>query len=158
MAIWHLTGQRLWVPKLTAYSPNLSGLPRLYGTFRYSADQDISHWAFLDGDTFDAAFDVHYQILATKNRVRPRLPWACADFLRTGILSSEYFVATKSCSKLESNRRLRLGPSCGSEFIFEPVFSGCSERFDYTDAGLQTLAGSSKTATVQRFPPLPLSA
>lgn len=111
------------------YSATFQVLPRLYGTFRYSRIKDISSSAVLDGDTFDRSFDVHYQIW-DETDVRPAFAVGLRDFLGTGILSSEYFVATKSFgSKLEVTGGLGWGRLAGRNSFSNP-FSVLSERFD----------------------------
>ncbi|MDG1430262.1 MAG: YjbH domain-containing protein [Paracoccaceae bacterium] len=68
-------------------------LPRVYGTFRYSVIRGYDGPNF-QRDRFDRSFDFHYQIFnETKNR--PALAFGLRDFGGTGILSSEYIVATK---------------------------------------------------------------
>jgi hypothetical protein len=67
-------------------------LPRLSGTFRYAGIKDRG-----DGreDTFDRSFDLRYQILQETNAL-PAIAVGLQDFLGTGILASEYIVATKA--------------------------------------------------------------
>ena len=68
-------------------------LPRLSGSFRYSAlDKGAG------GGTrtlYDRSFSLHYRF-ADEGRVRPALAVGLNDFLGTGIYSSEYVVATKT--------------------------------------------------------------
>ena len=111
------------------YSATFQVLPRLYGTFRYSQIKNISTNAFLDGDTFDRSFDVHYQIW-DETDLRPAFAVGLRDFLGTGIRSSEYFVATKSFgSKLEVTGGLGWGRLAGRNSFSNP-FSILSDRFD----------------------------
>jgi hypothetical protein len=68
-------------------------LPRLSGSFRYSAIQNFSN----GGTTtlFDRSFDLRYQLLTETDR-RPSIVIGLQDFIGTGIYSAEYLVATKS--------------------------------------------------------------
>ena len=122
------------------YSATFQVLPRLYGTFRYSRIKDISSSAVLDGDTFDRSFDVHYQIW-DETDVRPAFAVGLRDFLGTGILSSEYFVATKSFgSKLEVTGGLGWGVLRGG--IHFRTRSVCSLSVLIQGRGMRTVAGS----------------
>ncbi len=70
-------------------------LPRVYGGFRYSKISNIDPpTTTLGGDTFDRSFDIHFQML-DETKYRPAMAIGLRDFLGTGILSSEYIVATK---------------------------------------------------------------
>lgn len=65
-------------------------LPRVYGTFRYSVIRGFD----FGEDLFDRSFDLHYQIW-DETETRPALAFGLRDFGGTGVLSSEYIVATK---------------------------------------------------------------
>lgn len=66
-------------------------LPRLSGSFRYSAIEN-----FFGSDTlFDRSFDLRYQLLTETDR-RPSVVVGLKDFIGTGIYSGEYLVATKT--------------------------------------------------------------
>ena len=66
---------------------------RLSGTFRYGG---ISERNGPDTDgTFDRSFDLHFRFL-DETPTRPALAIGLTDFMGTGILSSEYIVATKA--------------------------------------------------------------
>ncbi|PIE10270.1 MAG: hypothetical protein CSA72_09730 [Rhodobacterales bacterium] len=67
--------------------------PRLYGVFRYSILRDFERGSRLS-DRFDRSFDLHYQVFE-ETASRPALAVGLRDFGGTGILSSEYLVATK---------------------------------------------------------------
>lgn len=67
-------------------------LPRLYGTFRYSIIRSFNGNEF--GDHFDRSFDLHYQMFDETLRW-PSVAIGLRDFGGTGILTSEYIVATK---------------------------------------------------------------
>lgn len=78
------------------YTAAFQVLPRVYGSFRYSKISNIGpSTARLGGDTFDRSFDIHFQML-DETKYRPAVAVGLRDFLGTGILSSEYVVATKS--------------------------------------------------------------
>lgn len=68
-------------------------LPRLSGTFRYSAIDNF----YTKGTTtlYDRSFDLRYQIL-TEGAWRPSVVVGIQDFIGTGIYSGEYVVATKT--------------------------------------------------------------
>ncbi|MFL4472281.1 YjbH domain-containing protein [Tateyamaria armeniaca] len=70
-------------------------MPRLYGSFRYGAIREFSGRAENNGDLFDRSFDIHYQLAFETDR-RPALAFGLRDFGGTGVLSGEYFVATKT--------------------------------------------------------------
>ena len=66
---------------------------RLSGTFRYGGISE-RNGPGTDG-TFDRSFDLHYRFL-DETATRPALAIGLTDFMGTGILSSEYIVATKA--------------------------------------------------------------
>jgi len=66
---------------------------RLSGTFRYSGISERTGPG-TDG-TFDRSFDLHFRFL-DETDTRPALAIGLTDFMGTGILSSEYIVATKA--------------------------------------------------------------
>jgi len=71
-------------------------LPRVYGTFRYSINREFFPTRTSGNpDLFDRSFDLHYQIAYETHR-RPGFAIGLRDFGGTGVLSSEYIVATKS--------------------------------------------------------------
>jgi hypothetical protein len=68
-------------------------LPRLSGSFRYSAlDKGAGGGT---STLYDRSFSLHYRV-ADEGRVRPALAVGLNDFLGTGVYSSEYVVATKT--------------------------------------------------------------
>ena len=67
--------------------------PRFSGTFRYSGIEERSGPG-TDG-TFDRSFDLRYRIL-DETDWRPAVAIGLQDFMGTGLLSSEYVVATKA--------------------------------------------------------------
>ncbi|WP_323767757.1 YjbH domain-containing protein [Antarctobacter sp.] len=68
-------------------------LPRLSGSFRYSAIESIS--AGGPATHFDRSFDLRYQLLTETDR-RPSVVVGLKDFIGTGVYSGEYLVATKT--------------------------------------------------------------
>lgn len=68
-------------------------LPRVYGTFRYAIIRDFDGGGVRD--RFDRSFDIHFQ-LAYETQRSPALAVGLRDFGGTGVLSSEYVVATKT--------------------------------------------------------------
>ena len=70
--------------------------PRLSGTFRYSGIDERSGPG-TDG-TFDRSFDLRYRLLDETDTL-PAVAIGIQDFMGTGLLSSEYVVATKAVTK-----------------------------------------------------------
>ncbi|WP_417205888.1 YjbH domain-containing protein [Antarctobacter sp.] len=68
-------------------------LPRLSGSFRYSAIENFSTGG--TATLFDRSFDLRYQLLTETDR-RPSVVVGLKDFIGTGIYSGEYLVATKT--------------------------------------------------------------
>ena len=68
-------------------------LPRLSGSFRYSAIENFSGGG--TATLFDRSFDLRYQLLTETDR-RPSVVVGIKDFIGTGIYSGEYLVATKT--------------------------------------------------------------
>lgn len=66
--------------------------PGLSGTFRYAGIQDRNGPGTID--TFDRSFDLRYRFL-DETEYLPAMAVGFQDFLGTGLLSSEYIVATK---------------------------------------------------------------
>ncbi len=67
--------------------------PRLSGTFRYSGIDERSGPG-TDG-TFDRSFDLRYRLI-DETDFMPAVAVGIQDFMGTGLLSSEYIVATKA--------------------------------------------------------------
>ncbi len=81
--------------------------PRLSGTFRYSRlDQ---HNGPGTDETYDRSFDLQYRIL-DETDWRPTVAIGLRDFMGTGLLTSEYVVATKTVAE---NFRLTAGLGWG---------------------------------------------
>ena len=72
-------------------------LPRLSGSFRYSALEDvrINPVGAIESKRFDRSFSLHFRF-ADETPRRPAMAVGLNDFLGTGIYSSEYLVATKT--------------------------------------------------------------
>lgn len=70
-------------------------LPRLSGTFRYSAISNFAHPASVNGVYYDRSFDLRYQVL-DEGRIRPAVAIGLQDFIGTGLYGGEYIVATKT--------------------------------------------------------------
>ena len=110
-------------------------LPRLSGTFRYAGINDLG-----DGreDTFDRSFDLRYQILQ-ETETLPAIAIGLQDFLGTGLLASEYIVATKTVTdQLDVTAGLGWG-RLGSRNGFDNPFGAISETF-LTRPALQNTA------------------
>ncbi|EET49755.1 YjbH domain-containing protein [Thalassobium sp. R2A62] len=70
-------------------------LPRVFGVFRYSINRGYFGTREIGNpDLFDRSFDLNYQIF-DETEDRPAVAFGLRDFGGTGILSSEYIVATK---------------------------------------------------------------
>ena len=75
-------------------------LPRLTGSFRYSALSNYrpgrgTPGAYPNSSYYDRSFDLRYQLL-TEGTYRPGVAVGLRDFIGTGLYASEYLVATKS--------------------------------------------------------------
>ncbi|RFU12385.1 YjbH domain-containing protein [Rhodobacteraceae bacterium W635] len=69
--------------------------PRLSGSFRYSATQDLNLAGF--STYFDRSFDLRYQLLEQRQGSwLPSVAVGLQDFVGTGILAGEYIVASRS--------------------------------------------------------------
>lgn len=66
-------------------------LPRVYGTFRYAIIRDFNP----TDNRYDRSFDLHFQ-LREESRNWPGIAVGLRDFGGTGLLASEYLVATKT--------------------------------------------------------------
>lgn len=81
---------------INSFGPNLRNalsfqvLPQVSGTFRYGRVDDLKG----DGPFWDRSFDAQIQLL-DETDYRPAIAIGFRDFLGTGLLSSEYVVATK---------------------------------------------------------------
>ncbi|SEQ61241.1 YjbH domain-containing protein [Thalassovita taeanensis] len=70
-------------------------LPRLTGSFRYSAIQDLAVPGYTKSSYYDRSFDLRYQIL-TETGNRPAVAIGLQDFIGTGLYGGEYIVASKA--------------------------------------------------------------
>lgn len=134
---------------LNTFGPNLRHalsfqvLPQVSGTFRYGRVDDL----YGDGPFWDRSFDAQIQLLDETDR-QPAVAIGFRDFLGTGLLNSEYIVATKHVS---SNVALTGGLGWGrlagrsvadSPFAFiSPEFGARSSRDDRREIGGQIEAG-----------------
>lgn len=120
------------------YTAAFQVLPRVYGSFRYSKISNIGpSTARLGGDTFDRSFDIHFQML-DETKYRPAVAVGLRDFLGTGILSSEYVVATKSFgSNIEVTGGMGWGRLAGRGSFSNPL-SIFSDKFDTRNKGSNT--------------------
>lgn len=69
--------------------------PRLLGSFRYAAIREFDNEKSIDGVFYDRSFDLRYQLLTETER-RPGVVIGLQDFMGTGLLESEYIVASKT--------------------------------------------------------------
>ena len=139
------------------YTGAFQVLPRVYGGFRYSQIKNINGaTGYLGGDTFDRSFDMHYQIFDETSR-RPAVAIGLRDFLGTGILSGEYFVATKSFgSKLEVTGGLGWGRLAGRNSFSNPL-GAISDRFKTRPAGFTGRGGQIEAGNWFRGPTSPFA-
>lgn len=104
-------------------------LPRLSGSFRYSAIENFS-----SGGTetlFDRSFDLRYQLL-TETDFRPSVVVGIQDFIGTGIYSGEYLVASKT---LTPGLTVTGGVGWGRLGSFQPFGSMGTRNDDFTGQG-----------------------
>ena len=138
------------------YTATFQVLPRVYGSFRYSQIKNINTSSFLGGDTFDRSFDIHYQI-SDETLYMPAFAVGLRDFLGTGILSSEYFVATKSFgSKIQVTGGLGWGRLAGRSSFSNPL-SVLSDRFDTRPSGFSGPGGQIEAGEWFRGPVSPFA-
>ena len=116
------------------YTATFQVLPRVYGSFRYSQIKNFTTLTYLGGDTFDRSFDIHYQI-SDESKYLPAFAVGLRDFLGTGLLSSEYFVASKSFGpNIKVTGGLGWGRLAGRSSFSNPL-SAISDRFDTRTKG-----------------------
>ncbi len=70
-------------------------LPRLSGTFRYSAIDGLIPPTYTHSTYYDRSFDLRYQLL-TETDMRPAVTIGLQDFIGTGLYGGEYIVASKT--------------------------------------------------------------
>lgn len=123
------------------YTAAFQVLPRVYGAFRYSKISNINPpTAGFGGDTFDRSFDMHFQMF-DETKYRPAIAVGLRDFLGTGILSSEYLVATKNIgSKFEVTGGMGWGRLAGRGSFSNPL-GVLSDRFDTRPGGTALTGG-----------------
>ncbi len=126
------------------YTATFQVLPRIYGSFRYSVIQGFSANNVNSGNLYDRSFDIHFQI-ADETSLRPSLAFGLRDFLGTGVLSSEYFVATKRIgAKVEVTGGLGWGRLAGRGAFSNPL-GVLSSRFDTRPKGFSGTGGEVST-------------
>lgn len=112
-------------------------LPRVTVSFRYGA-ADIGVGP--TGVNYDRSFDLHWQVLQ-QGRYLPALAFGLRDFIGTGILSSEYIVATRTI-----NPRLRASLGIGwgrlaTHGAFTNPLAALSDRFRTRPTGFTGTGG-----------------
>ncbi len=70
-------------------------LPRLTGSFRYSAIRHLYVPTWTDSSYYDRSFDLRYQVWDETN-LRPAVSVGLQDFIGTGLYGGEYIVASKT--------------------------------------------------------------
>lgn len=73
-------------------------LPKLTGSFRYSAINHLYVRGWPDPSYYDRSFDLRYQVWDETN-IRPAVSVGLQDFIGTGLYGGEYIVASKSLGK-----------------------------------------------------------
>jgi hypothetical protein len=73
-------------------------LPRLTGSFRYSAINHLYVRGWPDPSYYDRSFDLRYQVWDETN-LRPAVSVGLQDFIGTGLYGGEYIVASKHLGK-----------------------------------------------------------
>tara|TARA_R110002049_G_scaffold306681_1_gene505586 strand:- start:3491 stop:5578 length:2088 start_codon:yes stop_codon:yes gene_type:complete len=138
------------------YTSTFQVLPRVYGSFRYAIINRFDDPSNpLGGNRYDRSFDIHYQI-SDQTRFLPAFAVGMRDFLGTGILSSEYFVATKSFgSKISVTGGLGWGRLTGRNSFSNPL-GLISDRFDARFRG-QNRGGQLETGNWFRGPTSPFA-
>lgn len=124
-------------------------LPRLTGSFRYSAlkgYRPAGPPAYPNPVYYDRSFDLRYQVL-TEGRYRPAVAVGLRDFIGTGLYGSEYLVATKG---LGSRVRFTGGVGWGR--------LGSFNSFATTGARPTALIGTGGALTTDRWFRGPVSA
>ena len=134
------------------YTATFQVLPRIYGSFRYSQiHYYYGNTGYLGGDKFDRSFDIHYRI-SDQTTMLPAFALGLRDFLGTGILSSEYVVATKSFgSRIEVTGGLGWGRLAGRGSFSNPL-GVLSSRFDTRPSGFSGTGGQLGTGNWFRGP------
>ena len=101
--------------------------PRLTGSFRYSHINELTGPG--TGDTFDRSFDVQYRLF-DETDYTPSIAVGLRDFIGTGLLTSEYVVATKHLNdKVRVTGGLGWG-RMGSHNGFSNPFGVLDDRFE----------------------------
>jgi len=134
------------------YTAAFQVLPRIYGAFRYSKISGFgAATGTRGGDLFDRSFDIHFQVF-DETKYRPAIGLGLRDFLGTGVLSSEYLVATKSLgSKIEVTGGMGWGRLAGRGSFSNPL-GVLSDRFDTRPVGFTGTGGEVEAGNWFRGP------
>ncbi|MEL6914690.1 MAG: YjbH domain-containing protein [Pseudomonadota bacterium] len=100
--------------------------PRIHGSFRYAIIDDFDQGGARD--RFDRSFDIHFQI-ADETPRSPALAVGLRDFAGTGLLSSEYIVATKTVGRAKLTGGLGWG-RLAERGSFDNPLGLFAERFE----------------------------
>jgi opacity protein-like surface antigen len=73
-------------------------LPRVTGSFRYSAIRHLYVRGWPDSSYYDRSFDLRYQVWEETD-LRPAVSVGLQDFIGTGLYGGEYIVASKNLGK-----------------------------------------------------------
>ncbi|MEL6570450.1 MAG: YjbH domain-containing protein [Pseudomonadota bacterium] len=123
-------------------------LPNLSGTFRYAGIDEVNGPG-TEG-TFDRSFDLRYQILS-ETETRPAIAIGLQDFLGTGLLASEYVVATKTVApKVDVTVGLGWG-RLGSRNGFDNPLGVIDDRFQTRPALQNAAKGEGGQIDVAQF-------
>ena len=116
--------------------------PRLSGSFRYSY---IDGWiSGPNNGLYDRSFDVAYRVL-DEGTYRPAVTVGLRDFIGTGVLSSEYIVATKRVTpRLAITGGLGWG-RLATRGGFDNPLGALSSRFDTRPGGFSGTGGQVET-------------
>jgi len=135
---------------VNTFGPNLRNaltfqvLPNVSGTFRYGRVNNL----YGDGPFWDRSFDAQIQLLDETDR-QPAIALGFRDFLGTGLLNSEYIVATKQISPAISvTGGIGWGRLAGRSIAdnpfarFNPALSDRPDREDRREIGGQIETGA----------------
>lgn len=115
---------------ITRSSINFQFFPRLSGSFRYTeiANYRSADNGILPENYYDRSFDLRYQLLR-EGPLRPAVTLGLIDFGGTGLLSSEYLVASKHIgSTFTATGGLGFG-RLATEGGFENPLTSLNDRF-----------------------------
>lgn len=121
-------------------------LPRLSGTFRYAGIGERGGPG-TEG-TFDRSFDLRYRIL-DEGDYTPALAIGVQDFLGTGLLSSEYIVASKQIGPVDVTAGIGWG-RLGTRNGFTNPLGSLDASFETRDTTYSGLGGELETGRLFR--------